>query len=63
MEMVSKPCHNSLLHPILVHSIIKKEENIGSQMGHTFFKKSHNIHFIVLTPVKARGEEKSKTNT
>jgi len=23
------------LHPILVHSIIEKKENIGSQMGHT----------------------------
>jgi len=28
------------LHPILVHSIVEKKENIGSKMGHT--KKSFN---------------------
>jgi len=31
MEMVSKPCQ----YPILVHSMIEKKENTGSQMGHT----------------------------
>jgi len=35
MEMVSKPCQDRFLHPILVHFIIEKKENIGSQMGHT----------------------------
>jgi len=34
MEMVSNPCQDPFLHPILVHSIEKKE-NTGSQMGHT----------------------------
>jgi len=32
------------LHPILVHSIIEKKENTGSQMGHTkkiILKKSN----------------------
>jgi hypothetical protein len=39
--MVSKPCQDRFLHPILVHSIIEKKENTGSQMGHTkkIFKK------------------------
>jgi len=32
---VSKPCQDRFLHPILVHSILEKKENIGSQMGHT----------------------------
>jgi len=32
---VSKPCQDQFLHPILVHSIIEKKENTGSQMGHT----------------------------
>jgi len=35
MEMVSKPCQDRFLHPIMVHSIIEKKENIGSQMGQT----------------------------
>jgi len=43
MEMVSKPCQDQFLHPILVHSIEKKE-NTGSQMGHTkkIFTKKRN---------------------
>jgi hypothetical protein len=41
MEVVSKPCQDGFLHPILVHSLLEKKENIGSQMGHTkkIFKK------------------------
>jgi hypothetical protein len=41
MEMVSKPCQDLFLHPILVHTIIEKNEITGSQMGHTknIFKK------------------------
>jgi len=35
MEVVSKPCQDQFLHPILVHSISEKKENKGSQMGHT----------------------------
>jgi len=35
MEVVSKPCQDRFLHPILVHSIIEKKENTGSQMGRT----------------------------
>jgi len=35
MEVVSKPCQDRFLHPILVNSIIEKKENTGSQMGHT----------------------------
>jgi len=35
MEVVSKPCQDQFLHPILVHSISEKKENTGSQMGHT----------------------------
>jgi hypothetical protein len=36
MEMVLKPCQDRFLHPILVHSLVKKEkENIGSEMGQT----------------------------
>jgi len=42
MEMVSKPCQDRFLQPILVHTIIEKNENTGSQMGHIkkifFFK-------------------------
>jgi len=30
MEMLSKPCKDRFLHPILVHSIVKKK---GSQNG------------------------------
>jgi len=32
MEMVSKPSQDQFLHPILVHTIIEKNENT---MGHT----------------------------
>jgi hypothetical protein len=41
MEVVSKPCQDQFLHPILAHSIIEKKENTGSQMGHNkkIFKK------------------------
>jgi len=35
MEVVSKPCQALFQHPILVHSIIEKKENTGSQMGQT----------------------------
>jgi len=35
MEVVSKPFQDQFLHPILVHSIIEKKENTGSQMGQT----------------------------
>jgi len=35
MEVVSKSCQDWFLHPILVHSIIEKKENTGSQIGHT----------------------------
>jgi len=35
MEVVSKPCQDQFLHPILVHSISEKKENSASQMGHT----------------------------
>jgi hypothetical protein len=35
MEMVSKPCQDRFLHPILVHLNVEKKENIGGQMGHT----------------------------
>jgi hypothetical protein len=35
LDGVSKPCQDQFLHPILVHSIIEKKENIGGQMGHT----------------------------
>jgi hypothetical protein len=35
MKVVSKPCQDQILYPILVHSILKKKENKGSQMGHT----------------------------
>jgi hypothetical protein len=40
--MVSKPCQDRFLHPIQVHTIIEKNENTGSQMGHTkkIFKKT-----------------------
>jgi len=49
MEMVSKPCEDRFLHPILVHTIIEKNENAGSQMGHTkkIYKKKR---FIRLGP-------------
>jgi len=33
-----------LKYPILVHSIIEKKENTGSQMGHT--KKEKEGHFV-----------------
>jgi len=33
MEMMSKPSQGQFLHPILVHSIIGKKKNKGSQMG------------------------------
>jgi len=46
MEMVSKPCQDLFLHPILFHSIIEKKENTGSQMGHT--KKYIKICFDIL---------------
>jgi len=38
MEVVSKPCHDRFLHPVLVHY---RKKNTGSQMGHTkkIFKK------------------------
>jgi hypothetical protein len=46
MEVVSRPCQDRFLHPILVHSIIENKENIGSQMGHTkkkqFLKNNKN---------------------
>jgi len=35
MEVVSKPCQDQFLQPILVHSIIEKKENTGGQMGDT----------------------------
>jgi len=44
MEMVSKPCQDPFLHPILVYSIIENKENIGSQIGHTqknIYKKEY----------------------
>jgi len=43
MEMVSKPCQHRFLHPILVHSVIEKKENTGSQVGHT--KKNQGMFF------------------
>jgi len=46
MEVVSKPCQDQFLHPILVHSIIENKENTGSQMGHTkkiIFKEVVNL--------------------
>jgi len=45
MEVVSKPCQDRFLHPILVHSRIEKNENTGSQMRHTkkiFLKNQRN---------------------
>jgi hypothetical protein len=41
------PCHDRFLHPILVHSIIWKKENTGSQMGHT--KRKNNIKNFFLS--------------
>jgi len=46
MEVVSKPCQDRFLHPILVHSRIEKNENTGSQMGHTkkiYLKKKKEV--------------------
>ncbi len=44
MEVVSKPCQDGFLHPILVHSILEKKKNIGSQMGHTkIYLRKNNI--------------------
>jgi len=34
VEMVSKPCQDLFLHPILVH-YIEKKENTGNQIGHS----------------------------
>jgi len=39
-----KAMPGQLKYPILVHSIIDKKENTGSQMGHTKFKKK--VHLI-----------------
>jgi len=33
MEMVSKPCQDRLLYPILDNSSYKNKENRGSQLG------------------------------
>jgi len=49
MKMVSKPCQDRFLHPILVHTIIEKNEKTGSQMGHT--KK---IFLQKITPAQIR---------
>jgi len=35
MEMVSKPCLDGLLYPILVKSSNENKENAVSQIGHT----------------------------
>jgi len=44
MGVVSKPCQDRFLHPILVHSISENKENTGSQMGHT---KKNNFKKVV----------------
>ncbi len=43
--MVSKPCQDQFLNPILVHSMIEKKENTSSQMGHTkkYFLKTAKV--------------------
>jgi len=41
MEMVSKPCQDHFLHPILVHSIIEKKEIQVAKWGtQKIFKKT-----------------------
>jgi len=63
MEMVSKPCQDLFLHPILVNSIIEKKENIGSQMGHTKknFKKTLTLksNLIVIERKKSYAKEQN----
>jgi hypothetical protein len=49
MELVSKTCQDWFLNEILVHLIIKKQENIGSQILHSkkYLKKTF-FHFIFI---------------
>jgi len=51
MEVVSKLCQDQFLHPILVHSLLEKKENIGSQMGHTKKKDLRKDLLQFLSPV------------
>jgi len=49
MEMVSKPCQDRLMYPILVKSANENKENSGSQMGHTKkynFKKKQSKRYL-----------------
>jgi len=46
MEVVSKPCQDRFLHPILIH-YRKNKKNTGSQMGQAkkYFKKHLGMYF------------------
>jgi len=64
MEVVSKPCQDRFLHPILVHSILEKKENIGSQMGHTKLKagvKGKKEYFKEMVTILIHSAKKSYT--
>jgi len=51
MEVVSKPCQDRFLHPILVHSKLEKKENIGGQMGHTKKIKNRRKKKIIIQKI------------